>query len=360
MVRPAASIDRLTRTIIPSHASIAEAIAQLERAGTGALLLCDKERILRGLLTDGDLRRAILRGIPFDKPCSDIANPEPIVAIGIREAADALSLMDHAREFLLNHLPVVDDLGRVVDLVLRSDFVSEEKLGLSAVIMAGGFGSRLRPLTDDVPKPMLTVGDRPLLELTIERLKDAGIKRVNLTTHYLAESISDHFGDGQAFDVDIRYVHEDRPLGTAGGLKLLEESNETLLVINGDIVTEVDFRSMLSYHREHGADVTVGVRQYELQVPYGVIDCDGSRVRKVEEKPVLHFLVNAGIYLLEPTVYRYIPSGLRFDMTDLIGRLIEKGRHVVSFPIVEYWLDIGQRADYERAQEYARNGGLQA
>lgn len=360
MVSAVAPIDRLTKTIVSSQASIAEAIAQLERAGTGALLLCDNGRILRGLLTDGDLRRAILRGVPFDKPCSEIANPDPIVASVNCQPAEALRLMDHAREFVLNHLPVVDETGRVVDLMLRSDLVSEERLGLSAVIMAGGFGTRLRPLTDEVPKPMLTLGDRPLLELTIERLRDAGIRRVNLTTHYLAESISDHFGDGEAFDVEISYVREDRPLGTAGGLKLLEQSNETLLVINGDIVTQVDFRSMLAYHREHGADVTVGVRQYEVQVPYGVVDCDGSRVRKVEEKPVLHFLVNAGIYLLEPTVSRYIPDGHRFDMTELIDRLIEKGRHVVSFPIVEYWQDIGQRADYERAQEYVRNGGVQA
>jgi NDP-sugar pyrophosphorylase family protein len=203
---------------------------------------------------------------------------------------------------------------------------------------------------------MLTLGDRPLLELTIERLRNAGIKRMNVTTHYLPEVISNHFGDGTAFDVEISYVEEDRPLGTAGGLKLLEASNETLLVINGDIITEVDFRAMLAYHRDHGADVTVGVRQFELQVPYGVIECDGMRVRRVQEKPLLNFLVNAGIYLLEPTVYRYIPEGHRFDMTDLIERLVEKGRHVVSFPIVEYWLDIGQKADYERAQEYVRNG----
>src|SRR5262249_4064052 len=153
-------------------------------------------------------------------------------------------------------------------------------------------------------------------------------------------------GDGRAFDVEITYVEEDRPLGTAGGLKLMEGCKETLLVINGDVLTEVDFRSMLKYHREHGADVTIGVRQYETQVPYGVVDCDGPRVRRIQEKPVLNFLVNAGIYLLEPSVYRYIPSGHRFDMTDLIARLIEKGRHVVSFPIVEFWLDIGQRADY--------------
>lgn len=351
-----APVDRLNQSLIFFGAPISEAIAQLERAGTGALILCDENRALRGLLTDGDLRRAILRGVEFDKPCSTIANPDPVVMGPACAPAEALHLMDHSKDFVLNHLPIIDEGGRVAGLLLRSDLVTEERLGLSAVIMAGGFGTRLRPLTEDLPKPMLPMGDRPLLELTIGRLREAGIKRVNLTTHYLADAITNHFGDGKAFDVDIRYVEEDRPLGTAGSLKFLEACDEPLLVINGDILTEVDFRSMLTYHQEHGADATVGVRQYEVQVPYGVVDCDGSRVRRLQEKPTLSFLVNAGIYLLEPTVHRYIPDGHRFDMPDLIARLVEKGRHVVSFPIVEYWQDIGHRGDYDRAQEYIRGG----
>ena len=351
-----APVDRLSKASIFYQATISEAIAQLERAGTGALLLCDENRRLCGLLTDGDLRRAVLRGVSFDRPCCTIANPDPVVVRRDYTPADALRLMDHGRNFTLNHLPVVDESGRASDLLLRSDFVTEEQLGLSAVIMAGGFGSRLRPLTDHVPKPMLTLGDRPLLEMTVERLRDAGIRRVNMTTHYLAETITSHFGDGRAFDVEINYVAEDRPLGTAGGLKLLGDCNETLRVINGDVLTEVDFRSMLTYHREHGADATVGVRQVELQVPYGVIHCEGSRVRNIQEKPVMSFLINAGVYLLEPSVHRYIPQEHRFDMTDLVERLIENGRQVVSFPIVEYWLDIGRRADYESAQQYVRSG----
>jgi dTDP-glucose pyrophosphorylase len=349
--------NRLAGAIISHLASISEAVARLERAGTGALLLCDGDHVLHGLLTDGDIRRAILRGVPFDQPCNTIASREPVVGAPGVKAAEALRLMDRSKDFVLNHLPVVDDAGRIVELLLRSDFVTEERLGLSAVIMAGGFGTRLRPLTDELPKPMLPMGDRPLLELTIERLREAGIRRVNLTTHYLAERITSHFGNGQALDVDVNYVTEDRPLGTAGGLKLMSDVDETLLVINGDILTEVDFRSMLAYHRDHGADATVGVRQYELQVPYGVIECDGMRVRGVREKPMLNFLVNAGIYLLEPAVRRHIPDDQRFDMTDLIERLIDRGRHVVSFPIVEYWLDIGRPGDYKQAQEHVSTNG---
>jgi NDP-sugar pyrophosphorylase family protein len=216
--------------------------------------------------------------------------------------------------------------------------------------MAGGFGTRLLPLTEDLPKPMLPLGDQPLLELTIRKLQQANIRYVNITTYYLPEKISDYFGDGKEFGVEINYVNEDEPLGTAGALGLLAIPDEPLLVINGDIITQVDFRSMLSFHRTHQADLTVGVRQYEVQVPYGVMECEGVHVKQVREKPTYHYLVNAGIYLLEPTVYRYINRGERFDMPDLIRHLIEEGRTVVSFPIVEYWLDVGQHKDYEQAQ----------
>jgi NDP-sugar pyrophosphorylase family protein len=216
--------------------------------------------------------------------------------------------------------------------------------------MAGGKGSRLHPLTAEMPKPMLQVGDRPLLEIIIERLRDAGIRNVKVTTHHHRQKITDHFGDGRGFGVELSYVEEDQPLGTAGGLGLMEPPTETTLVMNGDILTDVDVRAMLRYHREHEADLTVGVRQYELKVPYGVVECDGPVVKGLSEKPVLGLFVNAGIYLLEPAVFRLIPIGERFDMTDLMQRVLADGRPMVSFPIREDWLDIGQLADYEQAR----------
>ncbi|MBX6331157.1 MAG: nucleotidyltransferase family protein [Gemmatimonadaceae bacterium] len=349
---------RLELAIVPPSLTIADALARLDRAGTGVLLLADDDRVLFGIVTDGDIRRHILSGESLDVPCANIATRTPLVATPETTKAEALHLMDHARDFVLNHLPVVDADRRIVGLVLRSDLVSTDHAGLSAVIMAGGFGTRLRPLTDTVPKPMLPVGDRPLLELTVERLRRSGIKRVNVTTHYLADAISNHFGDGHAFGVDMRYVPEDRPLGTAGALRLMEPTDEPLLVLNGDILTTVDFQALLAYHREHRADVTVGVRKYELQVPYGVVECDGALVRALREKPVRTFLVNAGIYLLEPSVMGFIPEGRRFDMTDLIQSLLDAGRRVASFPIVEYWLDIGRMADYEQAQDDVKHARL--
>jgi NDP-sugar pyrophosphorylase family protein len=289
----------------------------------------------------------LLRGVSFDQPCSSIATAEPTVVREGVSVAEALQVMN-SRD--INQLPVLDAYDVLTGLLLRRDLTTEDWVPVSAVIMAGGFGTRLRPLTDQVPKPMLPVGDRPLLELTIDRLREAGIRRVNVTTHYLASEITNYFGDGREFGVDLIYVPEDRPLGTAGGLKLMEQTDQPLLVINGDILTGMNFRDLISFHRKNGADMTVGVRKYEVRVPYGVVETDGPFVRELREKPQLSFLINAGMYLLEPGVRRFIPDGQRFDMTELMQRLLKEGRRVASFPILEYWLDVGQPADYAQAQ----------
>jgi NDP-sugar pyrophosphorylase family protein len=267
--------------------------------------------------------------------------------------------MDHGKSFVVDQLPVVAADGRVMDLILRSDLVRQDLLPMSAVIMAGGSGTRLRPLTEDTPKPLLPIGDRPLMERMIGQLRQAGIRQVNVTTHYLSEKIIEHFGNGDAFGVELSYVTEDQPLGTAGSLAKLSKARAPLLVINGDILTRVDFRAMLAFHQLHQADMTVGVRQFDFQLPYGVVDSDGVNVLAIREKPVSSVMTNAGIYLLEPSVTERIPTDRRYDMTDLIEQLIAQGRSVIMFPIVEYWLDIGQMADYEQAQEDFRNGKLE-
>lgn len=232
---PVRTAERFESVVISPEATIAEGLRQLERAGTGALLLCESDRTFVGLLTDGDVRRAILASIPFSRPCRSIAKIDPVVAPADIDRVDALRLMDHAREFVLDQLPLVDDRGRAVGLLLRSDVVTVEDIELSAVIMAGGFGKRLLPLTEHTPKPMLPIGDRPLLEHTISRLRDAGIRRVAISTHHLADRITDHFGNGNAFGVNLQYMSEDQPLGTAGALRLMGDIQEPVLVINGDI-----------------------------------------------------------------------------------------------------------------------------
>lgn len=342
--------QRLRDAIVAPGTPLTEALKSLDANGMGVLLLANADRRLVGIITDGDVRRHILSGAPLTVSCESIASRHPRVATRGMSTSELLDLMGGSHDDTVDHLPILTDDGIVVGLVLRRDLVAADDT-FTAVIMAGGYGKRLMPLTTDTPKPLLPVGDRPLMERTIERLRRAGIRRVNVATHYLSDKISNHFGDGRQFGVEMRYVTEDRPLGTAGALRLMEPPTGPLLVVNGDILTGVNYQDMLAYHRENGAIATVGVRKYDVEVPYGVIDCSGVAVSALREKPMQQFLVNAGMYLLDPAAVAYIPEGERFDMTDLIQRLLAEGRKVVAFPVVEYWLDIGKPADYERAQQ---------
>jgi dTDP-glucose pyrophosphorylase/CBS domain-containing protein len=348
--------------ISPGH-SIRAAMACIDRGRCGIALVVDQGNHLLGTITDGDMRRAVLAGTDLETPVSLIlaskistCYPKPVTA---QLGAKQKTLLELLHTNVLRQLPILDNDGNVVDLVMIDDLIPTQDLPLQAVIMAGGLGTRLRPLTEDMPKPMLSVGGKPLMELMIEQLRQVGIRRVNITTHYKPERISDHFGDGSSFGVELNYVNEDKPLGTGGALGLIAAPKEPLLVINGDILTKVDFRAMLAYHREHRAVMTVAVKQYDIKVPYGVIECEGSRVCALKEKPQMHFLVNAGVYLIEPEVYGFIPNGEHFNMTDLIQWLIDADRIVVSFPIIEYWLDVGQHADYEQAQNDMKEQGGQ-
>jgi len=244
----------------------------------------------------------------------------------------------------------------VVDLYTSEGH--QAPLPVQAVVMAGGFGKRLRPLTDELPKPMLPVGGRPLMELIIEQLRDAGIQRMYVTTHYLPEKIKAHFGDGHAFGVEIEYIAEEKPLGTAGGISLIESPEVPLLVVNGDILTKVNFRAMLAYHRECNAALTLAVRKQGFDIPFGVVETEDGLVRRITEKPTYVYTVNAGIYLVSPQAHRMIPNDRRTDMTDLIARLIDERQPVASFMIREYWLDIGHYDDYMRAQQDIEHGPL--
>jgi len=345
--------------------SIKDAIARIDRNGEGLALVVDPRRKLIGTVTDGDIRRAILRGVDLNAQIGALfdggyprLHERPITASYGTPAVQLLRLMG---ETGVRHVPMTDETGRLVALSLLSRFVRGRDLPLRAVIMAGGLGKRLRPLTEDTPKPMLRVGDRPLLQRTIENLRGAGIRNINVTTHFQAEKIKEYVGDGSTFDAVVNYSHEHEPLGTAGALRQMRsDDGEPSLVINGDILTTVNYAAMLEYHREHRADLTVGVRHYTMKVPYGVVDCDGPLIRAIREKPSVGLFVNAGIYLLENTVCDYVPDGKRFDMTDLIGVLIAVDRRVVSFPIHEYWLDIGRHDDFERAQLDIASGKLGA
>jgi dTDP-glucose pyrophosphorylase len=326
----------------------------IDRNQRGIALIVDEERRLLGTVTDGDIRRAMLADLALDAPVEVLlerqqelheARPIPLTAPAGTNPAELVALM---QRYDVRQIPLVDKGGRVESLSLLRDLVELEGPPLRAVVMAGGFGTRLGELTREMPKPMLPVGDRPLLERIIEQLRDAGIEHVNLTTHYRADEIVRHFGDGGNLGVRIEYVSEEEPLGTAGALGLIE-SDAPILVMNGDILTRVDFKAMHGFHDEHGADMTIAVRPYEARVPYGLVDLDGSRITSITEKPLARGFVNAGIYLLKPDVCRLVVPGEPLDMPQLIQRLLDDDRSVVGFPLREYWLDIGRLADYEQA-----------
>lgn len=339
--------------------TIRSVMEQINNNGQGIAVVVDEEDRPLATVTDGDIRRAILDYTDLDNPISvlleqkSVDQRRPIMARFGTNEAELLRVMN---EHSIRHIPLVNEAGRLISMANLSDMVRELELPMTAVVMAGGYGTRMRPLTENLPKPMLPVGDRPLLELIIEQLTKAGIQEVNLTTHYKKDMIVDHFGDGRDFGVEINYVEEDKPLGTAGSLALLGTSDRPRLVINGDILTQVDFRAMLQFHQEHNADMTVAVYSTQTSIPYGVVDVNGVEITGVREKPIINHLINAGIYLLNPSVTKFVPSGRKYDMTDLITTVVNNRLRVISFPVTEYWMDIGQRDDYAKAQVDLENG----
>jgi dTDP-glucose pyrophosphorylase len=349
-------LDRAIEELcIDSAAQLFRAIEVIQRGTKQITLVVDDERRLLGTITDGDVRRSILRGITLDAPASGIMNTAFTTGTVDMTAAEVFVLM---RLHSIRHVPLLDAEGRVADLVWVTDLLRRDEADLSAVVMAGGFGKRLRSLTADTPKPMLPMGDRPVMGHLIDQLRGSGIKEVLVTTHFMPEKIMSHFGDGSEHGLCVRYVREETPMGTAGALSLVGEFAKPVLVVNGDIVTSVDFGAMLAFHRENRADLTMGVRQCGLRVPYGVVQTDGVRVVGIREKPRYSFFISAGMYLLEPSVRAHLAAETHMDMPELIAALIAAGRSVVSFPVVEYWMDIGAIDDYERARRDTENGRI--
>ena len=343
----------LRANLVPSTAPIRAAARALERAERKLVLVVDADGRLVGTVSDGDIRRALLRMIPITAPVTKVMNASPVV---LRPGQDIRPVVQEMAAKLIRDLPLVDDQGRVVDL--RSIEAPGRLSGRpnTVVIMAGGKGTRLAHLTQTCPKPMLKVGDKPLLETIIERFRAQGFSNFCISLNYLGDMISDHFGDGGPWDVNISYVREDEPRGTAGSLSLIRERpSDPVIVLNGDILTQMDFGALVSFHQEHGAAATVCLREYRFQVPYATVELDGARIQRLLEKPIQTYLVNAGVYCLDPEVLDLVPAEGRVDMPDLLNELMERGCPVGSFPIHEYWLDIGQMQDFHLAQsDYQR------
>ena len=333
-------------------ATLFDAVRAIEQSRRRIAVVVDAEARLLGTLTDGDVRRSLLAGGDMKTPAIHAMNVHPVSAPDGSPAGYLLDLMKRANVLAV---PTVDTQGRFVRLMHLTDLdgerASAEKLGFaSAVIMAGGEGTRLRPLTYSMPKPMVDIGGIPLLERQVRRLASAGIGQCFISVNYLSGVIEEHFGDGSAFDIRIEYLRERQKMGTAGALSLLPRRPEgPVLVMNGDIVTTSDFASFYNYHLSHDAQVTVAAIDYRVQIPFGVIRSDGALVSGLEEKPAQRFLCNAGIYALAPQALSMLPQG-PYNMTDLIRDCLAASRRVAVFPMHEFWSDIGTPDDLERAR----------
>ncbi|KJH79124.1 nucleotidyltransferase family protein [Stutzerimonas stutzeri] len=337
-------------TLIGPEATLEEAIATLDREALRIVMVVSCERRLLGTLTDGDVRRALLKHMTLDVPVAEVMCITPRTAA--RDWSKERILADMEKYQLLQ-LPVVDQEHRVIGLETLHDLLNKRHRDNPVFLMAGGFGTRLQPLTHNCPKPLLKVGEKPILELILESFINAGFHRFFISTHYMPEMIREHFGDGSQWGVSIRYIHEKEPLGTGGALGLLphDEIDQPLFMMNGDLLTTLNFQNLLEFHQDHSGVATMCVREYEHCVPYGVIQSEGHRICSMVEKPVHRFFINAGIYLLSPDLVKSVAPGVRVDMPTLLEREIANGNDVNMFPVHEYWLDIGRMEDFKRAQQ---------
>lgn len=334
--------------VVGPAASIRETVRVIDRNRVGFALVCESDGRLVGTVSDGDVRRSLLRDIPLSEPVSRIMEARFTAVEHDASLDKARAVMESRR---LRFAPAVDRTGKLTGVHLLDDLRGAPVLPNWAVVMAGGEGLRLRPLTDAVPKPMLPVAGQPILETIVRRLVAAGLRRVFLAVNYLGEKIEGHFGDGSAFGCSIEYLREDRPLGTAGALGLLPSAPpEAVLVANGDLVTDIDFAALIHHHAAAGAAATMCVRQFENAVPFGVVSCDGGRVVSIDEKPVQRLLINAGIYVVEPSLLARVPARAEVAITDLLRQALDSGESVSAFAVHESWADIGRPADYERAR----------
>jgi dTDP-glucose pyrophosphorylase len=334
-------------TLIEPQDTILTALAAIDRGAMQIVLVVDRERHLLGVVTDGDIRKHILRGESLDLPVAPLMNTRPVVAKSAEPRSELLARM---RDRTIHQLPLVDEEQRVIGLVTLDDLLVARIQPNLVVLMAGGVGSRLRPLTSDTPKPMLKVGERPILETIILQFKDYGFQRFVIAMHYLGEQIADYFGDGSRFDAEITYLRETEPLGTAGALSLLaDRPTEPFFLMNGDLLTKLNFASLMAFHQSSGAPVTMCVREHALTIPYGVTEICGDRLERVVEKPTIRHLVNAGIYACNPNVIDLVPRDRASTMIDVMQLLIAQGTRPSVFPIHEYWVDVGQYGDFVRA-----------
>jgi dTDP-glucose pyrophosphorylase len=313
------------------NSTIKEALQIIDNGALQIALIVDEDDKLLGTLTDGDIRRGLLKGLDLNSSIESIVFKAPTIA-----------KISNTKEEILKLLGIQE----IEELIKPKDKTNK------VILMVGGLGTRLRPLTENTPKPMLKVGNKPILQTIVEKFAEYGYTNIVMCVNYKSHVIQDYFDDGKEFGVNIEYILEEQRMGTAGALSLLKEKpTEAFFVMNGDLLTNVNFEHLHNFHSNNSSMGTMCVREYDFQVPYGVVNIDGSKIKSIEEKPTHNFFVSAGIYMLSPEVLKYIPQNEFYDMPTLFEKLISESKNAISFPIREYWLDIGRIEEYKKANE---------
>lgn len=340
------SIEKLE---LNQNATIKEALQIIDEAAMQIALIVDEKDKLLGTITDGDIRRGFLKGLNLDSSIESIIFKTPTIAKISDTKEEILKL---ALSKKLHQIPIIDNDGKIVGIQEIEELIKPKEKINKVILMVGGLGTRLRPLTENTPKPMLKVGNKPILQTIVEKFAEYGYINIVMCVNYKSHIIQDYFGDGSSFGVNIEYILEEQRMGTAGALSLLKEKpTEPFFVMNGDLLTNVNFEHLHDYHLSNNSMGTMCVREYDFQVPYGVVNIDGSHILSIEEKPIHKFFVSAGIYMLSPDVIEYIPENQFYDMPTLFEKIISEKQNAISFPLREYWLDIGRIEEYNKANE---------
>tara|TARA_R110001599_G_scaffold326067_1_gene538488 strand:- start:13326 stop:14375 length:1050 start_codon:yes stop_codon:yes gene_type:complete len=342
------------KILISKQTSIKDVLTIIDKEAMKLALVVEDDRTLLGTISDGDIRRALIKNESLSRPVFEIMNSAPVTAAFGTSRADLLKIME-GKELL--SIPLLNE-SKVVGLETLHHALQHNKYDNPVFLMAGGFGTRLKPLTDNCPKPLLKVGDKPILETTLISFIQCGFTNFYISTHYLPEMIRSHFGDGEKWGVSIAYVHELEPLGTGGALGLLpkEISDLPVIIMNGDVLTKINYEHLLAFHNEKGSYATMCVREFEYQVPFGVVESEDLKIKSMEEKPVQRFHVNAGIYVVSKALIDSVSKNECIDMPSLFERCLDQ--NVLIYPFHEYWLDIGRIDDFRRAQIDIQTLGL--
>lgn len=333
--------------LINRNENIRTALTKLNTLGSDAILfVVDEQERLVGSLTDGDVRRGFIKELDFNSPLTDFIQPSPVF---IEKDKYCVQDFHGYKDRNYKVIPILNKEHQIIDIL--NFRIQRSLLPVDALIMAGGEGRRLRPLTDKTPKPLLKVGQKPIIEHNIERLRLYGVQNIYISVKYLGEQLVDYFGDGSAFGVNLRYIWEEEPLGTIGAVALIEQlPHDTLLVMNSDLLTNIDFEDFYLTHLEKESDMTVAAVPYQVKVPYAVLETQDHTVLSFVEKPTYTYYSNGGIYLIEKELVNWVPRNSHYNATDLMQEVIRKSKRLTNYPLLGYWLDIGRHEDFEKAQ----------